>query len=448
MGARSCVAALLVGLVVGPGVAAVLAADSPKPAPDAGVPPWSDAVEGLRGRLRVELRGEEAALWCSAYIELENTKRWSLSITDRPRVVVTVLDKDGTGVAPASSAEAVQGDRAQWAIVPYQAYLGLRVPSHATPLPADGTVRLTIGTRDWVLKPGPYQLRAVVSCERKEDGPRDQWIGTLELPPVEVVVPEPRDAEAEWGEPVRGMQTRLTFAKTAFAVDEPLLATVQVRVVDPESKYAPDVAVYKTSLGSQGDLPRSGLGATYRGEGDTFVEAVDDDGHATYTCTLDLGKAYGYAPPINRTFYVTVGYHVGYTGSKAVHAESRPVAIVVHVPQQAVLDYYVGELLAKRPREVRRQEGAEGAAWQNYPCDELVRIGKPAITRLEWISTTAIDKERLSDLTLALRAFGDDGIAALRRLQSMAEGNLRDAVARELRYWDEWQRRKDAPRGD
>jgi len=161
-----------------------------------------------------------------------------------------------------------------------------------------------------------------------------------------------------------------------------------------------------------------------------------------------LGKAYGYAPPINRTFYVTVGYHVGYTGSKAVHAESRPVAIVVHVPQQAVLDYYVGELLAKRPREVRRQEGAEGAAWQNYPCDELVRIGKPAITRLEWISTTAIDKERLSDLTLALRAFGDDGIAALRRLQSMAEGNLRDAVARELRYWDEWQRRKDAPRGD
>jgi hypothetical protein len=93
----------------------------------------------------------------------------------------------------------------QWGIVPSEAYLGFKVGSLTPVTPKEKTGQLVVPPLVWNLNPGTYVLRAkliakegpsleeaLTAGSRKGQTvlllPPNQWVGELDLPPVEIVV--------------------------------------------------------------------------------------------------------------------------------------------------------------------------------------------------------------------------------------------------------------------
>ena len=233
-----------------------------------------------------------------------------------------------------------------------------------------------------------------------------------------------------WGETKSGVQARLSLKRTSFSVNAPIEAVLDIKV-DP--KTFPDkinlalTAIHYRSVGAGAYAGSMFLGS------ETLLDAVtNDQGEVTHTCKMDLAKAYSFIPRINTAYEVSVGYTVGYDGSKAIWANSQPVTMEVHVPGSEVLNYYLSELTSARPREIARQMGDHAVP---YPVDELVRIGNPALLALEERCRRESRKEIVEKLVFPIRYFSGDGIAVLRRLSQDAKGALEVEVARELNRW-------------
>lgn len=68
--------------------------------------------------------------------------------------------------------------------------LGFRIEMQIVGLPTreHGMALIAVGGKSWGLRAGEYVLKTVLVFKKEEDAPQNQWVGELELPPVEAVV--------------------------------------------------------------------------------------------------------------------------------------------------------------------------------------------------------------------------------------------------------------------
>jgi len=76
----------------------------------------------------------------------------------------------------------------QWRPVPPGGQIAFRVDMQTVGVPTDGSALLAVGNVTWQLTPGEYELTAVMVAEKQKDGPENQWVGRLQLPPFKFVV--------------------------------------------------------------------------------------------------------------------------------------------------------------------------------------------------------------------------------------------------------------------
>jgi hypothetical protein len=164
---------------------------------------WSDAVDGIRGRLSIDhapdFNGAEILV---VFLEFQNT-----SDTGNPRRVWfapgggqfkwELLDGDGSRIPESASFASIMIPPAYWITLPYDSTLRFRVSVSGYGIGRGGFV-LQLG-RFWQIqrKPGSrYFLNATFSSSApKEEESKAEWIGefwkgTITLPAIEI--PEQR----------------------------------------------------------------------------------------------------------------------------------------------------------------------------------------------------------------------------------------------------------------
>lgn len=163
---------------------------SKDPVPKAIANVWSEPVNGLAGRLLVEFEDLKPGLRHGVYLELKNHSFDPIAVPNQPLIHSELFDTSGKPIStkgyPASGPIPIP----QWAIVPRDAYIGFRVDMQIVGVPTreQGMVLLAIGGKNWEVRAGAYELKTALVFKKEDEGPQNQWVGELELPPVEVVV--------------------------------------------------------------------------------------------------------------------------------------------------------------------------------------------------------------------------------------------------------------------
>jgi hypothetical protein len=160
----------------------------PAPQPAAGA--WSQPIRGLAGRLRVEFEALDPGLRHAVYLELQNYFFDPVAVTNQPEIRAELLDSSGSPVGTSALSMSGPIPEPQWGVIPRDAYIGFRVDMQTVgvPMREHGVALLALGGKSWELKVGEYVLTTTLVCQEREDAPPNQWVGDLELPPVEVVV--------------------------------------------------------------------------------------------------------------------------------------------------------------------------------------------------------------------------------------------------------------------
>lgn len=160
----------------------------PTPQPETNL--WSDPINGLSGRLRVEFEDLQPGLRHAIYLELRNHLFTPVAVTNQPQTHAELFDSAGNPVDLAGFPVSGPAPDAQWAVIPRDAYMGLRVDMQTVGVPTreHGMALLAIGGKSWALKASQYVLNVRLEYNNQQDGPDNQWVGNLTLPPVEVVV--------------------------------------------------------------------------------------------------------------------------------------------------------------------------------------------------------------------------------------------------------------------
>lgn len=158
------------------------------PTPTVGA--WSEPMNGLSVRLRVEFENLKPGLRHAVYLELKNHSSDSVAVTNQPRVRATILDMSMKPVSPSSFPMSGPLPSAQWAMMPRDAYLGFRIdmPTVGVLTREQGMVLIAVGGNSWGLKAGKYFLELAATFMSTEGGPLNQWTGEVELPRVAIVV--------------------------------------------------------------------------------------------------------------------------------------------------------------------------------------------------------------------------------------------------------------------
>lgn len=192
-----CLAVYLAGIGCGPSSSGPLRGETP-PAPAATVSAdiatpadpaapgragtyageWSEPVNELSARLIVRLEDTQYRSIYSAQVTLEvkNTSRSPVSFISQPHFTDIVLrDADGLAVPNTDSfpGNYLRG-LPEWAVIPGNAYLGIRVD---TPLRVEEGMFIGNVTFD------KQNLSATLVSVRQE-GPENQWTGEIALPEV------------------------------------------------------------------------------------------------------------------------------------------------------------------------------------------------------------------------------------------------------------------------
>jgi hypothetical protein len=151
---------------------------------------WSDPVNQLAGRVRVEFEDLKPGLRHAVYLELKNHSLDPIALTNQPEISAELYDSSGQSVSTSSFSSNGPSPIKQWAVVPRDAYVALRVDLQTAGIPAKEHQRVFLGIdgRTWELSTGSYSLRCAASFKHDDAGPPKQWTGELTLPPVEVVV--------------------------------------------------------------------------------------------------------------------------------------------------------------------------------------------------------------------------------------------------------------------
>jgi len=151
---------------------------------------WSTKTDRLVGRLLVAFEDLNPGLRHAVYLEIRNDGFDPVALTNQPEITSEVYDVSGTPVATLETSANGPRQARQWCVIPSGAYIGLRIDAQMGTVPAreHGIVLLAVGGCRWGLRPGSYTLKATAAFKYEEDGPANQWVGELDLPPVEVVV--------------------------------------------------------------------------------------------------------------------------------------------------------------------------------------------------------------------------------------------------------------------
>jgi hypothetical protein len=160
----------------------------PIPQPIAKV--WSEPVNGLSGRLRVEFEDLTPGLRHAVYLELRNHSLNPVAVTNQPRVHAELFDSAGKPVITSAFAMGGPMPIPQWAVIPREAYIGFRIDIQTVDVPTreQGMALIAVGGKTWKIRAGKYVLEIALVFTYEEDGPQNQWVGELKLPQVEVVV--------------------------------------------------------------------------------------------------------------------------------------------------------------------------------------------------------------------------------------------------------------------
>ena len=149
---------------------------------------WSKTANGLSGRLLVALEDLKPGLRHAVTLELKNVSTEALAVIDQPQFVeVQLLDERGNSVRKRGYDMTGDIPFPQWGVIPREAYLGFRVDMRTVGLmgrPPHRIALIAVGGQAWFLAPGKYTLRAKLVA-KKQEGPDNQWLGSLDLPPVD-----------------------------------------------------------------------------------------------------------------------------------------------------------------------------------------------------------------------------------------------------------------------
>ena len=151
---------------------------------------WSQSIDQLSGRLCVEFEDLKPGLRNAVYLELRNDGLAPTVVSNLPEVRAELFDSSGQPVGTSAAVDDGPEPVLQWAVIPSDSYLGLRVDRRSAGLPTKEHKRILIalGAKTWELNTGAYRLEATAVFQREESGPDNQWVGELKLPPVDVVV--------------------------------------------------------------------------------------------------------------------------------------------------------------------------------------------------------------------------------------------------------------------
>jgi hypothetical protein len=156
------------------------------PQPDA----WSITINGVSARLQVEVDDLQPGLRHAVYLQLRNGSHNPAAFTNQPLVHATLADRQGQQVTPATLPTSGPAPVLQWAVVPANAYVALRIDLQNVGVPtrARGTILLSAGDHAWELVAGVYVLRVTAAFSRHADGPPNQWVGSVTPPPIDIVI--------------------------------------------------------------------------------------------------------------------------------------------------------------------------------------------------------------------------------------------------------------------
>jgi hypothetical protein len=152
-------------------------------------PTWSDPLDGLCGRLRVECEDLAPGSRYAVYLELRNLSFDPVAVTNLPEAHAELFDSAGKPVGTSDFPVSGPLPARQWAVIPQDAYIGLRIDMRNVGVPAThGTTLVAIGGKSWGLAAGDYVLKTTLVFNKDEAGPEHQWVGKLTLPPLDVHV--------------------------------------------------------------------------------------------------------------------------------------------------------------------------------------------------------------------------------------------------------------------
>ncbi len=160
----------------------------PIPKPIANI--WSEPINGLSGRLRIEFEDLKPGLRHAVYLELRNHSLNPVAVTNQPQIHAELFDSIGKPVSTSGFSISGPIPSPQWAVIPRDAYIGFRIDMQTVGVPTreHGMALIAVGGKTWGLRAGKYVIKMALAFKYEEDGPLNQWVGELELPPVEFVV--------------------------------------------------------------------------------------------------------------------------------------------------------------------------------------------------------------------------------------------------------------------
>src|SRR5687767_145646 len=151
---------------------------------------WSQPVNRLSGRLRIEFEDLSPGLRFAVYLELKNHAFDAIAVINLPEIRAQLSDSSGQPVSTAGISGNGPPPLRQWAVIPRDAYVGLRVDiqAAAVPMKEQRLVFLGLASNRWRIGTGSYRLKPTAVFAPEPTGPTNQWTGELELPAVEIVV--------------------------------------------------------------------------------------------------------------------------------------------------------------------------------------------------------------------------------------------------------------------
>jgi len=153
---------------------------------------WSDPASNLSGRIQVQLEDLHPGLRHAVYLELKNHSPDVIAVANQPQIHAELFDLSGKEVDTSGISANGPKPVLQWAMIPYNAYIGFRIDmlSAGVPTREHGEILLALGGQNWRLKIGQYVLHVAVEFNKEKDGPSNQWNGKLVLPPAAIEVRE------------------------------------------------------------------------------------------------------------------------------------------------------------------------------------------------------------------------------------------------------------------
>lgn len=138
---------------------------------------WSAPVNGLSVRLLVTLQDRtNQSHWASPIIlEVKNISSSPLAFINQPAFTDSAVRDSNSKALPETSVDGNQHTgEPQWAVIPGNTYLGIRV---------DTSIPVDYGLYFGLITPEAQSVTATLVAQHRE-GPENRWIGEIQVPPV------------------------------------------------------------------------------------------------------------------------------------------------------------------------------------------------------------------------------------------------------------------------